>query len=176
MSLSYTVASPETVTQNFVTLSLILQDFSLFLGLVICLFGFFQFKRYGESRTMMSAQHTMAEPLVTIFCGIMLTLITPMIQLFNNIFLGTSELIAYTGSSGGSDYNSVQMVITFVRVIGIGALMNGLVKLSRTGRQNSQQGSAGKALLFILGGVACTNCVAVIDLLFNFFDLPSWSG
>ena len=176
MSLSYTVADPQVVTQNFVTLSGLLSDFSLFLGLLICLFGFFQFKRYGESRTMMSSQHSIAEPIVTILGGVMLTMITPMIGLFNSIFLGTSDLIAYSGSSGGTDYNTMKMVITFLRVIGVGALINGFVKLSRTGRQNSQQGTAGKALIYIVGGVSCTNCVAVINLLCNLFDLPPWSG
>mgnify|MGYP001361928068 CR=1 FL=1 len=71
MSLSYTVADPQVVTQNFITLSGLLSDFSLFLGLLICLFGFFQFKRYGESRTMMSSQHSIAEPLVTVLGGVM---------------------------------------------------------------------------------------------------------
>ena len=171
MSLSYTSGDPSVVTNNFVVLSGLLQDFSIFLGLLVCLFGIFQFKRYGESRTMMSAQHTMAEPLVTILCGSMLFALTPMIQFFNDLFLGTGELMSYMG--GSYDYQTVTMVVTFIRVIGIGAIMNGFIKLSRTGRQNTQQGTAGKALLFIVGGVACTNCVAMVDLLCNLFDIPN---
>ncbi len=176
MTMTYTVASAETITSNLYVVSYIMQDVSIFFGLMLCMLGFFQFKRYGESRTMMSAQHSIAEPLVTIVAGCMLMSFVPMIRLFNNMFLGTSDLMSYVGSSGGSDYDTVEMIMTFIRLIGIGAFMNGFIKLSRTGRQNTQQGSAGKAFMYIIGGVACTNCVFFIDLICNILDLPYWSA
>ena len=171
---SYTMANPQTIISNLDVLSGVMADFGIFMGLMLCLLGFFQFKRSGESRTMMSGQMTVAQPIITTIAGIMMMSLAPMVGLFSDMFLGTPDLIAYTGSGADPDYNTVQMVVTFVRVVGLGAMMNAFMKLSRTGGMNTQKGEAGKALMFLVGGIMCLNCVGTLDLIMNLFDLPSF--
>ena len=63
-------------------------------------------------------------------------------------------------------------ILVFVRVVGIGSFIRGIVLLSRSGdHQRSQPGMLGKALIHILAGVLLIHIVGTMDLLEDILGL-----
>ena len=74
----------------------------------------------------------------------------------------------YTGVVGASSWEQViPPIVVFVRLIGVGAFMRGIVLFSRVGSEQSQHGAMSKSLLHVIGGVLCVNVVGTLELLKN---------
>ena len=162
------IGNVEQVIQNFALVSHILSAVGVVMGLMLFLSGVHKFKILGEGRNMMSGQHNVFQPFLVMLAGGMLMGLPFWIPVINQMFFGTPTLMDYVPvSSDGSDYYEVMVV--FLRVLGLGSLMNGIVKLSRVGAQQAQPGMMGRAFIFIIGGIMCLNCVATYNLVFSFF-------
>ena len=152
------------VIKNFQSIAQILQDVGVLLGLGLFVSALFQLKRYGEMRTFMSHQMTIAQPLMTMIAGMMMLLLPTMASSFVNMFFGTVNPLAYTGDL--MDWQGWdQVVIIFVRIIGVGAFIKGISMLARVGGQQGQPGMMGKALMHLIGGVMCIHVIGTLDLL-----------
>jgi len=152
------------LTHNFQIIATILENVSVIMGVLFVLLALFKFKRHGESRTMMSHQHTIAEPLLMLLAGAMLLVLPAFIGSMLLAFWGTASPLQYSGGSHG--YSSlVPPIILFVRIVGVGAFIRGIVLLSRSGGQQSQHGTFGKALIHIFAGILCVHILGTIDLL-----------
>lgn len=150
--------------QNFQIIADILETLALIMGVALTLGGILQLKKHGESRTMMSSQHSMAGPLMMLIAGSMLMILPTFIGSILLSFWGTSSPLQYPQSL--TDYNSLMdPVLMFVRIIGIGAFIRGIFLLSRTGGQQSQQGTLGKALIHIFAGILCVHIVGTVTLM-----------
>ncbi len=166
------VAEAQVLSQNFTIIADIMETVAVLIGVCLMIGGIFQLKRYGESRTMMSGQHSIAGPLVMLVSGAMLLILPSFIGAAVLALWGTSSPLTYGGDSSG--YSSlVPPILLFVRVIGVGAFIRGIVLLSRTGSQQSQAGSLGKALMHILAGVLCVHILGTIDLLEQILGLTN---
>lgn len=159
--------SVDQVIQNFEYVSTIMSIVGVVMGLMLFLSGVHKFKMIGEGRNMMSGQHNVFQPFLVMAAGSILMGLPFWIPIINSIFFGTPELMAYTPTSSDSD--AFKVIVIFLRVIGLGALMNGVLKLSRVGSQQSQPGMMGRAFIFIIGGIMCLNCVATYNIIFSFF-------
>ena len=149
--------------QHFQIVAEILQSISILIGVGLTLGGLLQLKKHGESRTMMSSQHSLAGPLMMLVAGSMLMILPTFIGSALLAFWGGSNpLQHHTSSTSSSLVVAVEM---FVRIVGVGAFIRGIVLLSRTGGQQSQQGTLGKALIHILGGILCVHIVGTVGLL-----------
>lgn len=155
----------QTVMQNLHSMAGILQLMAIAGGLGLFIMSLFEFHRYGQMRTFMSHQMTMARPLAVMLSGIMLLIMPSIISTVMLAFWGTANPMAYTTTSNEGWAPLMPMVIMFVRVIGVGAFMRGIFMFSRMGHQGGQQGGMAKALLHLFGGVLCINVVATEQLL-----------
>jgi len=168
--MSLGVNSAEMVS-NFGLLANMLVAVSIFFGILLFVHSLSKFKKLGEGRSMMSGQESLGEPLFIMVAAVLLLTLPMMIPMFSDMIFGTTEIIAYNGSWSAANFDSMDAVVIFVRVIGIGSMINGFIKLSRVGGHQGQAGMAGKAAMFIVGGIMCVNCVATFDLLQNLFGL-----
>lgn len=166
---------PAILVANLNTIGTIMQTVAILLGLGLFMGGVFQLKRYGEARTMMSSQMSMAGPLMTLISGIAL--------LFSPLLIGTL-LVSFWGPGGQTDlpYDGntssgwaqyVQPVLMLVRIVGIYAFMRGFVMAAKTGSGHAQQGTTGKVLIHIFAGILCVHIMGTIQLVesllgFNF--------
>lgn len=166
-------AEASILMQNFGTLGEILESISIILGLSITLGGIFQFKKYGETRTMMSAQHSAAGPLAMVIAGGALLTLPSFIGSALLTFWGNNiSPLNYSDSIGG--YAALlPAILMFVRLIGVGSFIRGLVLLSRAGGHQAQPGTLAKAIIHIVGGILCLHVGATLNLLADILGMSS---
>jgi len=155
---------PGIVTQNFQYIAVILQTISIAMGLSMLFAGIFQLKKYGEMRTMMSAQMSIAGPLLLLLGGTVLLILPTFIGTMLLSFWGSTSILQYSGDASGIDA-FLPPIILFVRIIGIGSLIRGVHLLSRSGGHHAQPGTVGKGLIHMLAGILCINILETVNLL-----------
>jgi intracellular multiplication protein IcmC len=122
------------------------------------------FKKYAESRTMMSGQHSIAKPVFKLVAAAILLALPVATQTVLLALWGTSSVMAYTsGDTGLSEL--IPPVVLFIRLVGVWAFMRGAVLLTRLGGESAQPGQGGKAVIHLLAGILCINIVATCDLI-----------
>lgn len=152
---------PNVVLTNFNYIATVMGDFGIVAGLCLAVISFNQFKKHGESRSHGGGQGGITQPIATMISAIMLLFLPLMITSIGYIFFQTDSDMAYQGGNTGVDA-WCDVVIVFTRIIGVGAMMKGIIHLSRMGGQNSQPGSVGKALIHLFGGVLCVHILGTI--------------
>lgn len=156
---------PAVMILNFITIGKILSTVSIAIGLGLFLGGFFMLKRYGETRTFMSYHMTLGGPGMMILAGTMFLILPTTTATFLHAFWGGDwNPMRYSGTSNGWDAY-IPVVIIFVRIIGLGSLMRGIMLLSRTGKQGSQPGTIGRALTHMLGGILLLHILGTVQLI-----------
>lgn len=164
-------ANPQIIMHNFGILADIMQAFSVALGLGIFMGGLFTLKRHGEMRTVMSHQMTLAWPLIKMMGGIMLLILPSIIHTGLFALFSTQSPLAYTGSGNDSWNNMMPAVIMFVRLIGVGSIIRGLIIFSRAGITGGQPGTFGRAFIHLIGGLLLVHILGTTDLLKDVFDV-----
>ena len=126
-----------------------MQDIAILLGLGLFIGGMFQLKRYGEMRTMMSSQMSMAGPLMMLISGIAL-LCAPLNMgtvLASFWGPGGASDLPYDGDTGSGWAQYIEPVLMLVRLVGVYAFMRGVCMAAKTGSGHAQPGTTGKVLI-----------------------------
>lgn len=164
---------PEILTQNLGLIADVMQTLAVLIGLALFIGGMFELKRYGEMRTMMSAQMTIAGPLAKLLAGVGM--------LFSPLLMGTL-LVSFWGPGGQSDlpYDGsttngwsqyVPAVLMLVRIVGVYAFMRGFVMAAHSAGQHARPGTAGKVLVHIFAGILCVHVMGTIQLIESILGL-----
>lgn len=154
----------ETLTNNFLIISTMVRLVGWLMGVGMIFGAFIQFKKYGETRTMMSTQMSIAGPLALLISGVLLVMLPDFIGTALLAFWGKASPLAYQGGPSGYDA-LIPPIIIFVRIVGVGSFIRGLVLLARSGGQHGQPGSLGKAMIHMLAGLLCVHILGTVDLL-----------
>ncbi len=121
------------LTYNFDIIAEIMTSISLLMGVGFTLGGLFQLKKHAEQRSMM-ASHSIAGPVMMFVCGAILCILPKFVGVALLAFWGTSNPLVYQGSPAG--YSAlIPPILIFVRIIGIGSFIRGVVLLSKAGGQ-----------------------------------------
>lgn len=162
MTFNFDVTS---LINNLETSTDIIQAFAIISGLTLFLMGLFKLKRYGEMRTFMSTQMTMAKPLMLIICGALLLWTPLLINTVVAAFWGANAVNQYPHSSIPQLQQMEDAITIFVRVIGVCAFLRGWIMLAKSGGEGQQPGVRGKALIHIFAGVLLIHIILTMDLL-----------
>ena len=158
------------LSNNFIIMSYILQKVAVFIGIALTFSGIMQFKKYGEQRSMMSSQMSAAGPALLVICGAALMILPSVIGAALISVWGSNSPLSYEG--GPTGYSSlVPAIVILVRVVGVGSFIRGIVMLSKTGGQQSQPGTTGKAFMHILAGVMCIHILGTVGVVENMLGL-----
>ncbi len=155
---------PNLLMQNLGTIANIVQSVTVLMGVGLFMMGIFRLKRYGEMRTFMSHQMTIASPLLMMFGGIALLCLPLVLRTALLNFWSTSNPLHYEGPLSSWEL-LIPPIIVFVRLIGVGAFIRGVLLFSRCGSEQGHQGMMGRALLHILGGMLCVHILGTVRLL-----------
>lgn len=156
----------DLLIQNFTIIAQIMNIFSITAGIFLTLMAIMEFKKMGEQRSMMSQQHGAIKPTILLLCGAMLLILPSFIGTAMLAFWGHMSDLSYSTDLSG--YGSLTpAVLAFVRLIGLGSFIRGIILLSRAGGQQSQHGMIGKALIHIFAGILCLHVVETLSLLGN---------
>lgn len=162
---------PDILIQNLGIISEIMQAIAVLTGLALFVTGLFQLKRYGEMRTMMSAQMSIFAPLMTLVAGVAMLCLPLMMGTALVAFWGPTGVtdLPYDGetNTGWSQY--VPAVLMLIRLVGVYAFMRGFVMSAKTGSGHAPPGTVGKALVFIFGGILCVHIMGTVKLIESIF-------
>src|SRR3989344_183293 len=158
--------SPQLITQNIALMARIAEYVSIAAGLSLFLGGLFKLKRYGEMRTMMSQQITLAAPLFMILSGGALLYLPLVLGTALYAVWGTTNPMAIPTFGYSSIDNMLPPIVMFVRFVGVVSFIRGWLMVARLGKE-AQPGTAGKAMMHIIGGILCIHIVGTAHIIQN---------
>jgi intracellular multiplication protein IcmC len=134
------------------------------MGMYFIFIAIFKLKQYGESRTMMSHEHHIKGPLIFMAIGAMLLYLPTTVQVGMTSFWTEPNPYGYLQQNDqwSQFINACYIIIQFFGVI---ALIRGLVILSHMGGSGHQQGTLGKGLTHIIGGIFCINIYQFVQVI-----------
>lgn len=170
----------KNLTSAYNSLVLLVVAISYVTGISLVVRGLMMYRIFAN-QTFGSAQRgEMAGPLVFIIVGTILiyfpsTLNTSVSTLFGSmdadiISAGASEMIGYQSLSKVEHWQEIaDVVIKYVKFIGLIAFVRGWIILSKMGHSGSQPGSVGKGTIHIIGGILLINIVDTFNMLATTF-------
>lgn len=153
----------ETLISNFSIIAVMLQSTSVLMGVCFTLAGIFQLKKIGDARGG-GGQGSAVGPILMLLCGAMLFILPSFMGSFGLALFGSVNDLGYDGGSTSTG-GLTQAVTMFVRIIGVGSFMRGIVLISRSGGQNAQQGTLSKAIVHMIAGLLCVHIQGTVYLL-----------
>jgi intracellular multiplication protein IcmC len=162
----------QKIVDNILHVASIIQIFCIIAGLGMFIGSIFQFKRYGEMRTFMSHQTSIARPLALMIASLMLLMMPMMLGTFLLAFFGDPNPMAYQNTSHAGWGAYLPVIIILIQVIGVTSFVRGIFLISRSGSQG-QQGGGGlsKAIIHLFAGVLAVNVVGTVSLFRSIFGL-----
>lgn len=154
----------ENIAKQIPAVMRLVTAISYVLGMVFIFKGVVQLKHLGESRTMMSQEHSIAGPLVYFGVGAMLLYFPTTVQVGLSTFWSNPNPYSYVqeGAQWAQLYSAVFLVI---QLLGTIAFIRGLLILSHLGGGHSQQGAFGRGLTHIIGGIFCINIYQFVQVI-----------
>jgi intracellular multiplication protein IcmC len=137
----------------------------------------YKLRQYGELRTMMSSNTDLREPMMMFLAAGFLLYMPTAIGIFQGTFFSnyTASSISYKGNATQSQFEIIKtVVINLIRIIGLIAIIKGILSLATLGAQSAGgQNSLGKALTFLIGGIFAANLEGLITVLKNSLGIVS---
>lgn len=156
--------------QNIPAIRSMISAFCYVAGLAMILKSVMMFKKYGQMRTMMASDTSMAKPLIVLFIGVGLYAIPDVIDVgMKTIYnYGSQSVMKYPQAADWS--RILDPLVTIVKLMGLIVFVKGFLMLSKFGGQ-AQPGVGGKATMHMIGGLLAMNIVDTIDIVKASFGL-----
>lgn len=133
-------------------------------------------KVYGESRTMMSNNTSIKEPLIYLATGAILVYFPTAFKIFMQTSFGYENVLQYAPLNSpnsaldtlfGSGSAVGRPLSIIIQVIGVIAFVRGWVLIARASSQGQQPGGTGKGFVHVFGGILAMNIVGTLDMINN---------
>jgi intracellular multiplication protein IcmC len=140
---------------------------SYVLGIWFIADSIFKLKKYGQQRTMMSTNASMAKPIILMALGLSLLYLPSFVN------ISIESLWAYGSSDSPLRYpielsawsGFINPLIDSIRLFGLIAVVRGLVLLTRLANESTQPGSVGKGIMHIAAGTLAINIIGTINVI-----------
>lgn len=162
----------ENLRSSFVGITRLVTAASYVIGIALIFRGVAMYRIFAN-QTFGSAQRgEFAGPLVFLIVGAFLmylpsTLDTGLNTMYGNTELAAAgDLMSYQPLTARENWNNLSdVLISYVRLIGLIAFIRGLLILSKMGHPGSQPGSVAKGLTHLVGGILLINVVETVNIL-----------
>lgn len=168
----YAAAAPDVATMlvNFSeavpNLMRLVTAFAYVMGFFFVIRGMLELKQFGESRSMMSQEHSLMKPLVTIAVGTLLIYLPSSVQTGLSTFWTAPNPYGYLASDTENSWSDlVNAAFMVIQLVGVIAFIRGLIILTKV--TGHGQETFGKALAHIIAGVLCINMYQFLQAVFN---------
>lgn len=147
--------------------------------LIGCAFLFkavYSLKVYGESKTMMSGNSSIKEPLVYFFVGAVFIYFPTAFATFMNTTFGYENVLQYAPISSSNDTLDIlfgggsvvgRPLTIIIQVVGLFAFVKGWVMIARSASSGQPPGGTGKGLVHVFGGILAINIVGTLEMVNN---------
>ena len=160
------------IAKSLIPVQNLITGAAYFIGISFALKALLTLKQHGESKTQMSSQTSIKEPLFYFMIAGFLIYFPTGFEIIMNTTFGYSNVLAYSDSNltdsmfGGNSQLGNAVVIIF-QTIGLYAFTRGWILIARAASQGQQPGGTGKGLMHVFGGVLAVNIVGTVELLKN---------
>ncbi|MEO8401544.1 MAG: hypothetical protein ABI597_07085 [Gammaproteobacteria bacterium] len=164
-ALSFSLNSTPDLSAMLISLSEAIPDLMRLVTALAYVMGFFfiikgvmELKHFGESRSMMSQEHSIMKPLSFLGVGAMLLYLPASVQTGLSTFWTDATPYAYVSQATDTWSELTNAVFMMVQLIGTIAFIRGLIILTHVGGgHGGQPGTFAKALAYIISGILCIN-------------------
>lgn len=133
----------------------------------------YRLKKYGQQRTMMSTNASIAKPIILMALGLTLLYFPTFVNLSTEtlwVYGSSSSVLVYPNEP--TSWNAfVHPLIDTVRLFGLIAVVRGVVILTKLANESPQPGSLGKGLMHIIAGTLAINITGTINVIKATFGL-----
>jgi len=141
-------------------------------GIMFALKALYSLKIYGESKTMMSSNTSIKDPIFHLLVAGFLIYFPTGFEVIMNTTFGYSNVLAYSDSSVtdsmfGGDSGVGNAIVIIFQTIGLYAFTRGWILIARSASQGQQPGGTGKGLMHVFGGVLAVNIVGTLEVVKN---------
>lgn len=144
------------------------------MGIMFGLKALLTLKQQGESKTAMSQNSNLKEPLLYfLVAAVFLYFPTALAVLLSTTF-GYSNILSYSAlDTNNPTLNTLfgpgsavgRSLARIIQLIGLIAFIRGWVLISRTASQGQQPGGTSKGIMHIVGGILAMNIVGTLEVL-----------
>lgn len=140
------------------------------MGMMSIVKGIMELKHLGESRTMMSREHTFKTPLMYIAIGAaLLYLPTTVNALLSTFWTQPCPYCYYIYEVNNAE--SINDVVMIIQLVGVIAIIRGLNTLSQSASSHGSPEKVSKGLVHIIGGALCINIYQFVNVILLTFGL-----
>ena len=144
-----------------------------------CAFAFkaiYSLRVYGESRTMMSNNTSIKEPLVYMMVAVVLLYFPTAFKILMQTSFGYENVLQYASVNStnqsldtlfGAGSAVGRPLSMLIQVIGLVAFVRGWVLIARSASQGQPPGGTGKGLVHVFGGILAINIVGTLEMVNN---------
>jgi intracellular multiplication protein IcmC len=137
------------------------------MGIWFVLDAIFKLKKYGQARTMMSANASLAKPIILLFLGLGLLYFPTFVSIsIQSIWVSSTSdsVLRYPLETSILDV-IIRPLIDSIRLFGLIAIIRGIVILTSLANESTQPGRTGKGIMHIIAGTMAVNIVGTLDII-----------
>ncbi|CDZ76922.1 hypothetical protein BN59_01201 [Legionella massiliensis] len=163
------------IANNLLPVERLVTGSAYMIGLAFAFKAIYTLKAYGESKSMMSQNASLKEPLAyMLVAGMFIYFPTGLAVVLQTTF-GSSSILQYAPvSSNNQTLNFLgasplfgRPLTIIIQTIGVIAFVRGWMLIARTASQGQPPGGTGKGLMHVFGGILAMNIVATLQLVNN---------
>jgi len=160
----------ETLQKNYAAIEMLIFGVAYVAGFALLLSAVYKLRAYGQVRTMMPSNAQLAGPLIQFSMAIALIFLPSIVTISVTSLWGSNSLLAWPG--GGDNWDKIlSAVFGMVRILGYIALVRGIILLSRASQPGAQQGTFGKGMTHLIGGIFAINIWGTVTVLSASFGI-----
>lgn len=174
--MSSTIDIVQNIAINLVPVQRLVTGLAYLLGLGFAFKALMTLRQYGESKTAMSSQSSLKEPLIYFLVAAIFIYFPTGMSIMLMTTFGSSNVLEYAPIQSsnntlndifGSASSVAESLILIIRTIGVVAFVRGWLLVARAAGHGQQPGSTGKGLMHILGGILAVNIVSTLEIINN---------
>lgn len=162
------------IAANLLPVQKLITGTAYVIGLMFALKAIWSLKKYGESRTMMSSDTNIKEPIMYFIVSAMLIYFPTGLDIMLQTTFGSTNILQYAPISSGTPgistlFGSSSMVgralQIIIQTVGLVAFVRGWVLIARTASHGQPPGGTGKGLMHVFGGILAINIIATLEII-----------
>ncbi len=149
--------------------------FAYVMGFFFIVKGIIELKHFGESRSMMSQEHSLGKPLIFLAVGALLIYLPGSVQVGLTTFWTSPNPYGYLASDTKDNWTDLtDSVFVVIQLVGTISFIRGLVILTHVSG-HGQPGTFAKAMAHIIAGVLCINLYQFLQAIFTTLGIGTMS-
>jgi intracellular multiplication protein IcmC len=164
------------IANNLIPVERLITGAAYIIGMAFAFKAIYSLKSYGESRSMMSSNASIKEPLLyLIVAGVFIYFPSGLRVMLGTVF-GSESILQWQAVNSNNTListlfgnNSIvgEALSRIIQIIGLIAFVRGWILIARSASGGQQPGGTGKGLVHIFGGILAMNIIATLEIINN---------